>query len=81
MSYSCVPVRGDHTALGANPLGQPPRYMKPAFLPLGPRQLPRVHAQCHSPATEPGHDTYHPQTLLWGYTTGEQGEQGDMAVS
>lgn len=52
--------------------------MKPAFLPLGPRQLPRVHAQCHSPATEPGHDTYHPQALLWGYTTGEWG-RGDKS--
>uniref|UniRef100_A0A5F9CG35 Endoplasmic reticulum-Golgi intermediate compartment protein n=1 Tax=Oryctolagus cuniculus TaxID=9986 RepID=A0A5F9CG35_RABIT len=37
-----------------------------------PRQLPRVHAQCHGPATESGHDTCHPQALLRGHVTGPE---------
>lgn len=41
--------------------------------PPGPGQLPRVYTQCHGSATEPGHDPCHPQALVWGYTTGEQG--------
>lgn len=49
---------------------------KLSISPPGPGQLPRVHTQCHSPATEPGHDPCHPQALLWGHAAGERGTDG-----
>uniref|UniRef100_A0A8C4PN13 Endoplasmic reticulum-Golgi intermediate compartment protein n=1 Tax=Equus asinus TaxID=9793 RepID=A0A8C4PN13_EQUAS len=37
-----------------------------------PWQLPCVHTQRHSPATEPRHDPCHPQALLWGHAAGPE---------
>ena len=58
------------------PVGAATQPLSSPISPPGPGQLPRVHTQCHSPAAEPGHDSCHPQALLWGHAAGEWATAG-----